>query len=81
MFHRGYRLASAESDKSTSAFLQRSVDPQQKETVDYFDRVRKKRHRFIYDEVGLVSEKEVQQLIQIATEFIAWVDMKLKTNS
>ena len=59
--------------------MQLSVDPQQKETVDYFDRVRKKRHRVIYDEVGLVSEKEAQQLIQKAGEFIAWVDTKLKT--
>jgi uncharacterized protein (UPF0332 family) len=79
MFHRGYRPASAESHKSTLAFMQLSVDPQLKETVDYFDRVRKKRHRVIYDEVGLVSEKEAQQLIQKAGEFIAWVDTNLKT--
>lgn len=58
--------------------MQISVDPQLKETIDYFDRVRSKRHRVIYDEVGLVSEKEAQQLLQKATEFIAWVDMKLK---
>jgi uncharacterized protein (UPF0332 family) len=79
MFHQGYRPSSSESHKATLAFTQLSVDPQLKETVDYFDRVRKKRHRVIYDEVGLVSEKEAQQLIQKATEFIAWVDMKLKT--
>ena len=79
MFHCGYRPASAESHKSTLAFMQFSVDPQLQESIDYFDRVRKKRHRVIYDEVGLVSEKEAQQLIQKATEFISWVDMKLKT--
>jgi uncharacterized protein (UPF0332 family) len=77
MFHQGYRPASTESHKTTLTFMQFSVDPQLKETVDYFDRVRKKRHRVIYDEVGLVSEKEAQQLIQKATEFIAWVDTKL----
>jgi len=78
MFHQGYRPASVESHKATLAFMQISVEPQLKETIDYFDRVRNKRHRVIYDEVGLVSEKEAQQLIQKAIEFIAWVDMKLK---
>jgi uncharacterized protein (UPF0332 family) len=78
MFQQGYRPASAESHKATLAFMQFVVDTQLKETVDYFDRVRKKRHRVIYDEVGLVSEKEAQQLIQKAGEFIAWVDTKLK---
>jgi uncharacterized protein (UPF0332 family) len=79
MFHQGYRPASVESHKATLAFMLISVDPQLKETIDYFDRVRNKRHRVIYDEVGLVSEKEAQQLIQKAVEFISWVDMKLKT--
>jgi uncharacterized protein (UPF0332 family) len=79
MFHQGYRPASIESHKATLAFMLISVDPQLKETIDYFDRVRNKRHRVIYDEVGLVSEKEAQQLIQKAAEFISWVDMKLKT--
>jgi uncharacterized protein (UPF0332 family) len=79
MFHQGYRPASVESHKATLAFMLISVDPQLKETMDYFDRVRNKRHRVIYDEVGLVSEKEAQQLIQKATDFISWVDMKLKT--
>lgn len=79
MFNQGYRSASTESHKSTFAFRQFSIDPLLMETVDYFDRVRKKRHRVIYDEVGLVSEKEAQQLIQKAAEFISWVDIRLKT--
>jgi hypothetical protein len=79
MFNQGYRTASIESHKSTFAFMQFSVDLLLKETVDYFDRVRKKRHRVIYDEVGLISEKEAQQLIQKAAEFIYWVDTRLKT--
>jgi uncharacterized protein (UPF0332 family) len=77
MFQRGYRPASAEKHKATMAFMQVSVDDPLKETVDYFDRVRKKRHRVIYDEVGLISEKEAQQLIQKADEFISWIEKQL----
>ncbi len=79
MFYRGYRPASAETHKVTLAFMQVSVDPQLTDTINYFDRVRKKRHRVIYDEVGLVSEKEAQQLIQKAAEFIEWANENLKT--
>jgi uncharacterized protein (UPF0332 family) len=78
IFHQGYRPASAEAHKITLAFMQFEVDPQLKESVSYFDRVRKKRHRVIYDEIGLVSEKEAQQLIEKSTEFITWVEEKLK---
>jgi uncharacterized protein (UPF0332 family) len=74
MFHCGYRPASAEKHKATMAFMLVSVDEPLKEIIKYFDRVRKKRHRVIYDEVGLVSEKEAQQIIQKAKEFITWVD-------
>jgi uncharacterized protein (UPF0332 family) len=78
MYYRGYRPASAEGHKATLAFMQTTIDASLKETVDYFDRVRIKRHRVIYDEVGLVSEKEAQQLIQKAKEFITWIDNQIK---
>ena len=81
MFHRGYRAASFEAHKATLAFMLVSVDVKLKESMDYFDRVRKKRHRVVYDEVGLVSEKEAQQLILKAREFITWVDAQVKKTS
>ncbi|MBF8264464.1 MAG: hypothetical protein HW384_328 [Dehalococcoidia bacterium] len=79
MFHRGYRPAGGEKHKATLAFMQISVDPELTEIISYFDRVRKKRNRVIYDEVGLVSENEARHIIQKAKEFIAWVDTQLKT--
>lgn len=78
MFFRGYRPASTESHKATLAFMQETADAQLKQSIDYFDRVRKKRHRVVYDEVGLVSEKEARQLISKAKEFISWVDIQVK---
>ena len=55
MFHLGYRSASAGAHKNTFEFMQFAVDEPFKKSISYFDRVRKKRHRTIYDEVGLVS--------------------------
>jgi uncharacterized protein (UPF0332 family) len=78
MFHRGYRAASAEVHKATFEFMQLAADEPMRTTIDYFDRVRKKRHRVMYDEVGLVTEKEAQQLVAKAKEFVELVERLLK---
>lgn len=78
MFNQGYRPASSESHKSTLVFMQVSVDDSLKLTIDYFDRVRKKRHRVVYDEVGLISEKEARQLLIKAKEFLTYIETALK---
>ncbi|MBT9160646.1 MAG: hypothetical protein DDT27_01075 [Dehalococcoidia bacterium] len=70
MFHLGYRPASAEAHKNTFEFMRFAVDEPFKNSVSYFDRVRRKRHRTIYDEVGLVSEKEARELLKRAREFL-----------
>ena len=78
MFHHGYRPAANESHKATLRFMHiASVEPL-KGAATYFDRVRKKRHRTVYDEVGIVTEKEARQLLRKAEEFISRVDSILK---
>lgn len=78
MFHLGYRPSSAETHKNTFQFMQLVVDEPFKQSISYFDRVRKKRHRIIYDEVGLVSEKEAKGLLKRAREFLSYIEGKLK---
>jgi len=78
MFRMGYRPASSEAHKATFQFMQITVDESVKQTIDYFDRARQKRHRVIYDEPGLVTEKETQQLIKKAKEFLEYTECKLK---
>ena len=73
MFHHGYRPAATESHKTSIEFMKLSVDEPNKTTVEYFDRVRKKRHRTVYDEVGLVTEREVAQLLSKAREFLDYI--------
>jgi uncharacterized protein (UPF0332 family) len=77
MFSQGYRPAATESHKTTMEFMKIAVDEPFKNTVSYFDRVRKKRHRTLYDEVGLVTEKEAAQLLSKAKEFLDYISGKL----
>jgi len=78
MFHLGYRPASSEAHKATFAFMQIVAPETLQKTIDYFDRVRVKRHRTVYNEAGLVTEKEARQLIHKAKGFILFVERELK---
>ena len=80
MFHIGYRPAATEAHKTTIEFTKFTLDEPEKSTIEYFDRVRKKRHRTIYDEVGLVTEKEAKQLLSKAREFLDYISGILKSN-
>lgn len=77
MFQRGYRPAAAEAHKATFAFMQIMVPESYRESVAYFDRVRKKRHRTLYDMAGLISEKEAKELLKKAREFLIYVEAEL----
>lgn len=76
MFFRGYRPESNEAHKNTFEFMQVAVPI--KETISYFDRVRKKRHQIVYNETGLATEAEVKYLIEQAKDFIEYVERENK---
>jgi len=78
MFRLGYRPASVEAHKNTFEFMRFAVDEPLKKSISYFDRVRKKRHRTIYDEVGLITEKEAKELLKRARELLFYIESKLK---
>jgi uncharacterized protein (UPF0332 family) len=78
MFHLGYRPSSAEAHKATFEFIQAVVEEPFRKSVSYFDQARKKRHRTIYDDVGLISEKEAKELLSRAREFLSYIESKLK---
>ena len=78
MFRLGYRPAATEAHKTTLQFMQIVMEEPLKKTISYFDRVRKKRHRTVYDEIGIVTEKEARQLLKKAKEFISYIDGLLK---
>ena len=78
MFHLGYRPASTEAHKITFEFMNIIIEEPFKKSISYFDRVRKKRHRVIYDEVGLITEKEAKELLEMAKEFLSYIESKIK---
>lgn len=78
MFHLGYRPASAEAHKATFEFMETVVEEPLKKSISYFDRARMKRHRTLYDDVGLISEKEATELLRRAKAFLSYIESKLK---
>jgi len=78
MFHLGFRPSGAEAHRVTFEFMQVVIEEPVREAVSYFDRARKKRHRTVYDYVGLISEEEAGELVRSAGEFLSYIERKLK---
>lgn len=79
MFSLGYRPASSEMHKTVFEFMEVMSEEPHKEMIAYFDRARRKRHKTLYDEVGLVSTEEVVELLKQARTFIAEMGKRLRT--
>jgi len=77
MFHLGYRPASTEAHKATFEFMEIFAEEPFKKSISYFDRVRKKRHRTLYDDVGLISEKEAKELLRRARQLLSYVQTQV----
>jgi len=68
MFHLGYRPRGKEHHRNVFEFLRKTgLD---REIIDYFDNVRRKRNRFIYGIVEGASEENAREVIEKAREFV-----------
>ena len=72
MFASGFRPASHESHKNTFALLRAIAEGERRTWVDYFDRMRIKRHEAVYDTAERITRTEAEALIDQARGFIAW---------
>ena len=81
MFAQGYRPASVESHKNTFAFMRLAMGKEYATLLSYFDRMRVKRHRAIYDVAGLISKTEAKSLFAKAEGFVRFVREQLGTES
>lgn len=71
MFSFKIRPIDGEQHKTVVAFCDNALGDDSSKIVKYFDRMRKKRNRFTYDEAGLlVSEAETEQAFKNAKEFV-----------
>ena len=78
MYARGYRASSHEAHKNTFAFMKIALGKECEELIGFFDRMRPKRNRAIYDTVGLITETEVKELLKKSREFVGIIKGKLK---
>lgn len=71
MFSRGYRSCDGEQHKTVVLFCEDVLGHEFADLVRKFDRMRKKRNQFNYDEPDLlVTETETQNALESAREFV-----------
>jgi len=74
MFSFGYRPLDGEQHKTVVAFCEYALGGKFTDLVKHFDRMRRKRNRFTYDEPGLlVSDTETANAFHNAKVFVAKV--------
>lgn len=70
MYKEGYRPSSAESHKTIWSFMLLALPKEHHNRLHFFNRMRVKRNRNLYDQVGLISETEGRQIIRSAEKHI-----------
>jgi uncharacterized protein (UPF0332 family) len=79
MFFEGFRPRSGESQhKTTILFAEMALGDNFRDEILFFDKMRVKRNRAVYDIAGLISETEAQQAIQFAEKFIIRIKEHIK---
>ncbi len=78
MFFQGFRPATNESHKNTFAFMRLAMGKDYEELMEYFDRMRNKRNRAIYEIAGLITETEARNILDKAKSFVAMIREELK---
>jgi uncharacterized protein (UPF0332 family) len=74
MFSLKYRPIDGEQHKIVVAFCEKVLGKDNLEIIRYFDRMRKKRNRFTYDEPELlVSRTETEQAFKNAKKFVEMI--------
>lgn len=70
MFSRGFLPLAANSHLTVIEFMRDVLGPQAGNLLLQFERMRRKRHDFLYDSVNHTTEKEALEAIQTARELI-----------
>jgi len=78
MFAQGFRPASREGHRNTFAFMCEALGREQEDLILYFDRMRAKRNRAIYDVAGIITATEARHLLSRATDFVRQIRAELE---
>jgi len=82
MFSYGYRPIDGEQHKTVVAFCGHILGADFLELVKHFDRMRKKRNQFTYDEPGLlVTDTETKNAFASAKQFVALISQFIQNKN
>ena len=70
VLHEGFRPRGAGQHRTIVLFCREALGPQCRRQVALFDQMRRKRHRLVYEAVGLVSHQEAEQALAFAGAFV-----------
>lgn len=70
MFSRGYRPRGTDQHRTVVRFTELTLEPEYEQQVALFDQMRRKRHRLIYEAIGLVSRQEAEQALAFAKTLV-----------
>jgi uncharacterized protein (UPF0332 family) len=73
IYAQGFRPASTEAHKNAFAFMREALGAEHEDLFGYFDRMRAKRNRAIYDVAGLITEQEARNLLRQAVDFVKMI--------
>lgn len=71
MFSKGYRATGEGQHATTIQFAHIALGDEFTSTLEFMDRMRRKRNKTVYDMAGLVSSKEVAEAIATAKNFVS----------
>lgn len=70
MHQEGFRPTASESHKTVWRFMLIAMQKEHHDRIHFFNRMRVKRNKNLYDQVGLISETEGKQIIRSAEKHI-----------
>ena len=77
VLHEGYRPRGAGQHWTIVEFCREALGPEHRRQVALFDQMRRKRHRLVYEMVGLVSRQEAEQALAFATTFVEEMGLRI----
>jgi len=78
MFSRGFRATGERQHATTIQFAQITLGEKFESTFEFMERMRRKRHKAVYDTAGLISIKEATEAIDVAEIFVSRISEMLR---
>jgi uncharacterized protein (UPF0332 family) len=79
MYSKGYLPTTRRSHKTIVEFTKLSLGPEYEDLISRFNRMRRKRHDFIYDSENHITLPEAKSSIETARKLIAEISAQIKS--